>query len=193
MKIRCVSKEKFKTTGWSGGETTEFFIYPENSSYAERNFLFRISSATITDDYSIFTKLEGIERHLVVIEGVITLKHNECAGHKLNPYIPHRFSGEWKTESFGNCKDFNLMINGNIEGSLECIRANTDKSQNIVSNNSVSVFYCDQGTTFIEYGDMEYSIDKHTLLVLETEDVNEYISLSCSIPTNVIKASVKLP
>ena len=43
MKIRHLTAGDFRTSTWSGGTTTELFLYPENGSYAQREFLFRIS------------------------------------------------------------------------------------------------------------------------------------------------------
>ena len=57
MKIRSVNKDDFKTTRWSGGTTTEFFIYPTGADYQKRKFAARISSAVIEDEYSKFTEL----------------------------------------------------------------------------------------------------------------------------------------
>ena len=37
----------FVTTTWSGGKTTQLAIAPDGASYAERAFLWRISSATV--------------------------------------------------------------------------------------------------------------------------------------------------
>lgn len=53
-----VSKEDYPVSNWSGGKTTQLFIYPENSEYAKRNFLFRISSATVDCERSEFTSCQ---------------------------------------------------------------------------------------------------------------------------------------
>ncbi len=42
-----IQKLPLQTTNWGGGTTSEWFIFPEASSYQERNFLIRISTATV--------------------------------------------------------------------------------------------------------------------------------------------------
>lgn len=38
---------EFNISRWSGGTTTELFIWPYGASYAERRFSIRISTATV--------------------------------------------------------------------------------------------------------------------------------------------------
>ncbi len=118
MKINTIKSSEFKTTHWSGGDTTQIYIYPPDSDYASRNFLFRISSATVNDEESVFTKLENIDRFLMVIEGRVRLEHTGFHTAELTEYEIDRFLGDWETKSFGCCKDFNLMIKGRNSGSL---------------------------------------------------------------------------
>ena len=48
MNYKLVKPEDFVVTEWSGGNTTQFFIYPEGSSLAKRDFEWRVSSASFT-------------------------------------------------------------------------------------------------------------------------------------------------
>lgn len=48
---------EFNISRWSGGTTTELFIWPHGASYAERRFGIRISTATVDIAQSTFTKL----------------------------------------------------------------------------------------------------------------------------------------
>ena len=45
--IERISAQRFSTSKWSGGSTTELFIWPKDASYAERRFNIRISTATV--------------------------------------------------------------------------------------------------------------------------------------------------
>ena len=47
--------EDFVTSKWSGGSTTELYIYPPQAVYREGNFKCRISSATVEVEKSDFT------------------------------------------------------------------------------------------------------------------------------------------
>lgn len=53
MEIKIIDESQFSTSVWSGGKTTEMYLYPQDASYKERNFLFRISSATVEDETSV--------------------------------------------------------------------------------------------------------------------------------------------
>ena len=108
MKLKRIPKESYKTSKWSGGTTTEFYIYPENGSYAERRFDVRISSATVDDEESVFTRLEGVYRSLMILDGEIVLSVNG-EKRRLAPYEHTEFTGEDDTRSIGYARDFNLM------------------------------------------------------------------------------------
>ena len=74
----------YKTTDWSSGKTTEMYIYPKDCSYNERNFDFRISSATIEVEESEFTDLIGYRRLLTILDGELDLKINDKPVFKSN-------------------------------------------------------------------------------------------------------------
>ena len=71
MNIRVIDPSCFHTSVWSGGKTTELYLYPFDGSYAERRFLFRISSASVDLAESHFTKLEGVTRYLTDRKSVV--------------------------------------------------------------------------------------------------------------------------
>ena len=104
-----IIKEKdFNVNQWSGGTTTELFIYPLEATYAERNFDFRISSATVESEESSFTDFSGYLRKLMILKGEINLQI-EDKEIKLSPYQEFAFSGSDKVHSFGKCVDFNII------------------------------------------------------------------------------------
>ena len=41
------TEKDYKVSKWSGGDTTELYLYPENGDYRSGNFQLRISSATV--------------------------------------------------------------------------------------------------------------------------------------------------
>lgn len=103
---------------WSGGLTTELFIYPEQASYANRDFLFRLSTATVEIEHSTFTPLPGTKRTLMLLDGAMTLTHQGHHSIHLTPLQKDVFDGAWETESKGRCSDFNLMCRENAEGDV---------------------------------------------------------------------------
>ncbi len=136
----------FKTTHWSGGTTTELFIFPENADFAKREFDFRLSIATINDDYSVFTALHNTHRTLLLLEGEIKLVH-ECHHEKtLLPYQFDQFEGDWRTESFGTGKDFNVMTKGDRKAQIEHMSLVSKMSKKIELEPNVNRFiYCHSG------------------------------------------------
>lgn len=119
MKITHLTTNHFHTAQWSGGTTTELLLYPEGGSYANRDFLFRISSATVDLEESDFTVLPGVERYITPLAGSFTLTHPSLPPVTLAPLsAPYRFSGGIATHCVGRATDFNLMLKG-CEGRME--------------------------------------------------------------------------
>lgn len=115
MAVIIRTKESFTTTGWSGGKTTELFIFPENSSVTDRNFNFRISTATVEIEETAFTFYTGYQRKLMVLQGELFLDHEDQHAVLLKPFDQDQFSGEWKTKGKGRVVDFNVIYEPNIE------------------------------------------------------------------------------
>ena len=47
MKINIKGPEEYTVSQWAGGATTQLYIYPEHADYSRRDFIFRLSSATV--------------------------------------------------------------------------------------------------------------------------------------------------
>ena len=134
--FRKITGKSYKTAKWSGGTTTELYIFPEDSSYSKRDFLFRISSAKIETEKSVFTKLPNISRKIMVLEDHLKLEHKNHHQCVLNQFSKDSFSGDWETISFGKAKDFNLMTTSDCTGDLEHIRLLKNQSQLFKIDNS---------------------------------------------------------
>ena len=127
--IALITADKIKTTNWSGGLTSELFIFPTNSSYKELNFDFRLSTATIEVDTSSFTPLPGVKRTLMVLDGTLELHNKNEHSTILNQYETDQFLGDWETISYGQVIDFNLMIKApNLTGSMRHLILGKKKS-----------------------------------------------------------------
>ena len=169
MKIRSVNKDDFKTSRWSGGTTTEFFIYPPGADYQKRKFAARISSAVIEDEYSKFTELPGVTRYLALLSGETDLVAN---GEKivLDPYEIVKFSGTDVVESYGTCRDFNLMLKG-VNGSMDCVRVGNIQTDFYIPCNMMVVIYnCSDDNISITGGISSQNISPGALAVLSTEN-----------------------
>ena len=122
MEFRIIRPEDFETGVWSGGTTTQIAVYPEDSSYGERNFIFRLSSATVDTDRSEFTHLPDYDRWLMILEGSARLVYGNDREISLKPYERDAFDGGAATVSFGKVMDYNMMLRKGGRGSMEAVR-----------------------------------------------------------------------
>ncbi len=122
MKYRIIKPEDFVTGVWAGGTTTQIAIYPEDASYSERNFIFRLSSATVDTDRSEFTHLPDYDRWLMILEGSARLVYGNDREITLRPYKCDAFDGGENTVSYGQVTDYNLMLRKGGEGSMKAVK-----------------------------------------------------------------------
>ncbi|MCB0380879.1 MAG: HutD family protein [Flavobacteriales bacterium] len=168
MNITILSKSDYITSNWSGGSTTQLFISPATASYAERNFDFRISSAKVEVAASTFTQLPNINRKLMVLEGEITVTHENHHSKTLKQFDTDTFSGDWKTTAIGTCTDFNLMTKECINSELSYLSLEANQSKNIELDNTFDTvcFYLHSGSLIAEINSKMYELKKESLLVL---------------------------
>lgn len=117
--VKVIRSDEYKTSRWSGGTTTELLIYPYEAKYADRDFKWRLSSAKVEDEESVFTHLPGISRIIMSIDGKLTLHHEGHYKKDLKPFEQDNFMGDWNTKSFGKVTDFNLMMAPGCRGKIE--------------------------------------------------------------------------
>lgn len=122
MKLTIIRAANHKTSKWSGGSTTQLFIYPQTAEYEKRNFDFRLSSARVEAEKSAFTSLPGVSRKIMVLEGKIEIRHENHSGKTLGKFDQDAFEGDWETSSVGKCTDFNLMTTNNAKGELQALK-----------------------------------------------------------------------
>ena len=137
-RIEVIRKKQHKTSDWSGGTTTEIYIYPKGAIYNERNFKWRISSAKVEVEKSTFTALEGISRLIMIIKGELILEHEGHHNARLKEFEQDSFCGEWTTTSFGKVTDFNLMMARGCEGKLEAISVKALEDKDILLHNNLN-------------------------------------------------------
>lgn len=121
MSFSIIPAKDFKTINWSGGTSTQLFIYPETAKYELRDFDFRLSTAKVEVEQSDFTSLPGISRKIMILDGQIEISHKNHYNKKLNKFDIDAFEGDWQTSSIGLCTDFNLMTKGKTKGELSSL------------------------------------------------------------------------
>lgn len=110
MEWTLLKREDYITANWTGGTTTQLAIAPEGAQYADRDFLWRISSAEVELEHSDFTPLPDYDRFLTVLSGDLTLKVGSEERSPLPRLTVRTFDGGVPTQSWGKCTDFNLML-----------------------------------------------------------------------------------
>lgn len=129
---RVLTPDDYQISDWSGGQTTELLIGPEGSRYADRNFSFRISSATVDLPESTFTDLPDYNRIIMIFSGTMDLRHNDGVWMHFDECEPYRFDGADRTESRGKVTDFNLMLRkGVLDGAMVPLRMMPGETVNL--------------------------------------------------------------
>lgn len=118
MSFNIYSTNDFKVSEWSGGSTVQFWIHPKNSTLDSRDFLFRISSANVQVEESVFSDFSGYSRKLMVLEGELLLQHQGQHSVLLMPFDQDTFVGSLKTVSRGMARDFNVIFKEQIKVDL---------------------------------------------------------------------------
>lgn len=117
------TESAYQTSSWSGGTTTQLAIEPEGAAYGDRDFLWRLSSARVDLPHSVFTALPDYDRIIAPLEGSLVMKCGESPCFSLAPLELCAFDGAAETESWGKCRDFNLMLRkGKCRGAVQALR-----------------------------------------------------------------------
>lgn len=175
MGIKIIKKQDYKTTKWSGGETTELFIFPEDANLSDRNFNYRISSATTTDEESVFSDFSGYDRYIMSLTNDLVLKY-EGEDFKLEPFEIFYFDGSKNTISYSEVRDFNLILKKGLQGGLRVESLCEDctlKTFNL-SNAIIPV----DGNIKVKYNNEEFTIEKFDTLFIGKNDEIEIVNNS---------------
>jgi len=127
--IRLIKSKDHKTTEWSGGKTSEIFIWPTDGNYSTREFDYRLSSAIVAIPESDFTMLEGYYRYITVLDGELDLSHEDEINHVVKDNVVYGFSGGIKTHSKGLAVDFNLICKSDLK--CEMIRKEIERDKSL--------------------------------------------------------------
>lgn len=172
MKCRLLKEDNFNISNWTGGKTKELAIFPSSSKYLDRDFIWRLSSATVELDESDFSKLPDYDRILMVLKGSVILSYDGKRTVNLNELEQDSFDGAWKTKSFGRITDFNLMVRKGNDGLVDIIRPEATASgfgDTIESERKLRThaLYCKEGYCLVTGGDDPVMIKPGELFVME--------------------------
>lgn len=172
MKCSLRKEENYSISNWTGGKTKELAIFPRASKYLDRNFIWRLSSATVELDESDFSKLPDYDRVIMVLKGSVVLTYDGKKTVKLNELEQDSFDGGWKTKSFGRITDFNLMVRKGGDGILDIIRPDGEAKEfsdtlNTERKNTTHALYCKEGYFVVNTGEEQKMVNCGELFVME--------------------------
>ena len=176
---------------WSGGTTTQLAIAPRGALYAERDFLWRVSSAVVELPESDFTPLPDYDRILMILEGNLTLSHDGGEEYALRPLEQTSFDGASRTFSQGQVTDFNLMMRkGLCTGRVEARVLNDDAWSDPLQHEYEShLVYCFRGNTEATVGGKVHTLEKGDALLVEGTDSDCVIRGNATIVLAEMKTS----
>lgn len=187
MAIHHLKPDPSSMIAWSKGTSSELFIYPQGSNFQSRDFLFRISLATVDAEESEFTPLPGIQRTLMLLEGKHTLTHQGQYTKVLLPFDQDTFSGDWQTKSQGKATNFNLMCRQGAQGQLEHVKGLPNEEIVLGLETDFCLLYLHKGQA--NYNSKTFQVGE--CLVVEKQDDRQLI-LKCKDTCDFVKVSVSL-
>lgn len=163
MNIHLLPKKDSTASIWSGGLTYEYMIYPKTASYADRDFAFRISSATIEKEPSEFTRFEGYHRYLVMLDKSLHIEINNKK-RTYEKYEIMEFNSNDEVTSYTKGIDFNWMVSEKISHhELKIANSNQNCNAEIIILFSLH-------TTDIQINEKAYHLKPYDLLVIENPE-----------------------
>ncbi len=196
MKWEKLTERDYVTTKWSGGTTTQLAIAPEGAVYADRNFLWRLSSARVEDEHSTFTPLPDYNRLISVREGELKMKVGSAEAENLDILQVLPFDGAVPVESWGKCTDFNLMLRkGRCSGLLQTFVLEGGSSlafsfpvpENSAGAERTLALFCAEGELLLEKDGVRAASGE---MLLSRDAENTPVDLSAKGSTAVIAAVI---
>lgn len=190
MKEKIIRKEDFITTKWVGGETTQLVIYPENAIFSEKDFLWRVSSATFTSTESKFSDFSGYQRYILPLEGKLSICHQGLYKRELDKYEVEYFDGSWSTSSKNtfDCRDFNFIVKS---GNLAKIQILEEGDVYILKDSRiVTMFSMNNFVLNLSNHSDKRVINGYSLYVVETENEEEVSIISANSPVIITEFEI---
>ncbi|MBE5906596.1 MAG: HutD family protein [Lachnospiraceae bacterium] len=176
--LEVIKAKQYKETKWSGGTTREIFIAPEGADYGKRDFLVRVSTATVEQEESDFTILPGVHRELTVLSDDIRLTfEGDKEVETIDRFRVISFDGGKKVHCVGKAPDMNLMLAGGATGNMyhqdaECpFVLEKDCEYILFASDSDGVLYYDDDCFLkLKKGDSCHAKDVHLTCTWKPED-----------------------
>lgn len=147
-------------------------IFPYDADYLERDFIWRLSSASVETDESSFTKLPDYDRILMVLDGDVVLAHGEERSVSLKQWQQDCFDGAVKTKCFGRMTDYNLMHRKGTTASLRYIEVGNEasvveKTERKELQQASYGFFCAEGYMIVSVGGETDMVSEGQQLIID--------------------------
>ncbi|MBR5740258.1 MAG: HutD family protein [Firmicutes bacterium] len=172
MRYELRKEEDFSVSKWMGGKTKELAIFPPDAKYIDRDFIWRLNSATVELEESDFSKLPDYDRVLMVMEGSAVLTYDGKKSIRLKELEQDSFDGGAKTKSYGKITDFNVMVRKGGDGILDVIRPDSDAkvlgdTLHTERKCTTHALYVKEGYLVVNYNGTMMMVKQGELLVME--------------------------
>ena len=187
MKQTYFPAQHFQAKAWANGTTTELVKYPLDSDFLKRDFIFRISTATVEAEESTFSDFSGLTRILMILEGSLTLIHDGRYQKHLVPYDQDTFDGGCSTRSIGKVRDFNVMFNEQARGELQAFQLQATEIETLSILQKRIILFVHTG---------EFSIGEQLLETGSVFDIEEnewtFLSIKCIESGTILCSQVEV-
>ncbi|PIE98567.1 MAG: hypothetical protein CR988_02545 [Treponema sp.] len=185
MNIIKIKQADFRAEKWTGGVTEEIFILPEGASYKNREFVARVSSATIEKNESTFSVLPDVYRFICPLDKKLTLIVNDENYVELEPFEVFEFNGDTPIVGKGKCRDFNFMLKGNAGGYMKVWNTEKAVMKKIqLKKSSILWVFSYSKKCAVKVNDEEVEIGK--MQFIKIDGMKKSVTLKTDCKTNLI-------
>ncbi|WP_430403407.1 HutD family protein [Fluviicola sp.] len=184
--MKILTETDFLISNWSGGTTAQLFIFPEGTTLEERNFDWRISSASVEVEESEFTSFDGYERILIPLSGKLEMEHQTPNGviqQNVNEFELARFNGSWPTKGKGKLKDFNLIFKPNYHPKVQVAYFSEDTTLDLETITSI---------LFLQSGSFVLNDQVIQSPALVVNDTHTHSEITCKANSRIISIEMNL-
>lgn len=184
MNITHIEYKKLIGSIWPGGETFQYYIYPKDAMYADKDFLFRLSTATVKDASASFSNFIGYKRYFLMLNNELDLVINRNQHIQKDKFeiVDFRSEDDVKSNSLG--QDLNFVVKDDISESSFKI----DQGFFTFEDDFILLLALEAHTIFVD--NVEYELNEYDVIAIENNSRNK-VDVITSKPTVI--SQIKLP
>lgn len=194
MEYKLYKEENFSVSKWTGGVTKQLAIFPADGNYMERRFIWRLSTATCEQEESTFSRLPDFDRVLMVLSGSVVLAHQDVRVARLSELEQDSFDGAYRTKSFGQITDYNLMVAKGNKGTLDVLSLTQENcrltfDEEYWYDRKTAAFFCRDGFAAVSVGGETIMMSPGQQLVVNGAS-EEFFDISVMGEGHLIRAQI---